>query len=1248
MLPFFSLFVAFFLQGRQSDAISLIKGGQAVMGRPLVLKGLEIRPPNIALSTVDNTAGGSQSAAQQRILEEEGGVAAISLLLELSGCNILGFRDRRNVEYEKENLPQTLHFRQESESTGDEELRTSGLSYYDTSRTDAVNINQEDEEEEHIKDLQDWMEEVALSGEEILGNSSESSIEDVTEGDMLKWNNNSEIEDQNEERLKERKSSASIPVIFQSESQAPAADDALPLWETPFLGLEFGSEYPISFPRKDLVLKYGNLRKEVNDVLLPCQFLGAWIASHPQETNMPRVLPEYEFVFAALDMLRGVGGQIFCFKDTTISEGKNVYLTPEAQGWAVSHLTPACLQNLLEQLAKVGMKFQQVRHFCEEVFNCTNESWCNASVYEVKHGRVVCAFSAGLETLLGQLDDWLGLLATNLYKQRRGIIESTISPADHSRGAVELKNDPRSLTLLRLLNVLTPWHTCISIVLDVMRRGVGWRTTDPGSLQQPAIRLTATHLLNVLYEESEFNGMHPPAACEGGSSTTEYPVEEEERWKLASPPEGWLLGLFCTSAAPYLRLLDEWVLSGMADDLHGELFFETVSTNVANSNSQGGEVVHRQDQIELSKLSKGREIVPYTNITMYKDCIPWFLTSTAKIIVLSGYSTSLLSRIRLICGRSCQSNEYKSSQMVKIEPFLENGLMELSHHVLVRRMHTDKPALRHAAAATANETTSCDQQQPLGISKIAFQSQPGAVVHQNTAASRKKDETITLPFPPLPTTATLNSHTVNPFLLQQFTSITGVIMPCCPHHDKHASSKAEVGNEELQVVPPLLTDFQSGCSKPLRKALESYLLYKLSIAMDHVGKACCDAMLKDLGMLSVLRCMRGVFLLGEPQLMETYICGLFSAFGRLTFVNGWKREGETGEERFGACGHPDPLSFLKDSTHMTWLLHRSFSAAADEHQEWMASMGSCISILEKPLVGGVIPLSKLFSVETAFPGCSPSSPLVTIRSISLIGLTCHLPWPYKIVTSPSTMKKYNKVHCLLIQVSYVKNAITYLQGKWQAEWRSGSDVNRTTAIQLFVMSYLVRSVHSHFLIQAVASKWNNNLEVELLEASSLSGVIAAHDTYLNNLTYRCLLRRQHKPALNYLLDILQSCMSFVEYNFRGGQMVRGGGKQMVDDHCLNVSQQAYESFIRNCCFLVALLEQVIVVIYVYGCAASLPIVIIILNPSFTYSFQFSCDATNTYNVAESLLACLCGNDFYRRMLKRTTKKYKHNTEEGED
>ncbi len=1145
------------------------------MGRPLVLKGLEIRPPNVALDTIGGTAGGSQSAAQQRILEEEGGVAAISLLLELSGCNILGFGDRRGVECKEKTSPETpFHSYEEWQrcSVDDELLHISGP-LCNIFRTDTANINEEEEEEEHVKDLRDWMEEVALSDEETGSSGASYDIEDVTENDLLNWNN-SEIEE-NGERLKERKS-ASFRDVFQSESQA----DALSRWETPFLGLEFGSERPTSFPRKDLAVQSGKTSSDVNDVNLPCQFLGAWVASHPQEANMIRVLPESDFVFAALEMLKGIGGQIFCFKDTTSDAATNVCLTPEAQGWAVSHLTPTCLGDMLEKLAKVGMKFQLVRLFCEEVFNRTNESLCNVSAYEVKYGKVMCAFSAGLETLLGQLDDWLGLLAANLYKQRRGIVESSTTPtADHrSRAVVELKHDPRTLTLLRLLNVLTPWNTAISIVLDVVRRGVGWRTTGPESLQQPTIRQTAAHLLNVLYEESEFNDMPPPAACEGGSATEcpECPVEEE-RWKAASPPEGWLLWLFCTSAAPYLRLLDEWVLSGIADDPHGELFFETVSANNAtNSNSQGEEVFDSQDQLEPPKSSKGKEIVvPYTNVAIHEDCIPWLLASLAKNIVLAGYSTSLLSQIRIICGRSGQSDEYRSSQMVQMEPFLENGLMEMSRCVLMTKMHTVKRGFRGAAAAAANGTTSGNQQQPSGLSNIAFQFQlqPVATVLQDTA-SQKNDETITLPFPPLPTTATLNDHTVNPLFLHRFTSITGVTMPPCPYRNNNATSKAEAGVEELQVVPPRLANFQFqlGGSKPLRKALEICLLDKLSIANIHVGKACCSAMLKDLGMLGVLRCFRGVFLLGEPQLMETYLRGLFSAFGRLTFLNGWEKGDEAaGVERLGlgVCGHSDPLLFLKNSTHMTWLLHRSISAA-DEHQEGMlTSMGnSCKSILEKPLIGGLAPFSKLFSIETAFPGRLSSS-LVTIQSISLVGLTCHLPWPYKIVTSPSTIKMYNKVHCLLIQVSYVKHGITCLQGKWQKEWRAGVAVNRTAALQLFAMAYFVRSVHSHLLTQAVASKWNNDLEARLLEASSLADIIAAHDLYLNNLTYRCLLHRQHKSALNYLLDILQSCMSFVEFNF-----VLDGRQAVVDR--LKGSQRAYESFIRNCCFFVALLEQVVI------------------------------------------------------------------------
>ncbi len=1156
-----------------------------MIGRRLVLKGLEIWPSNVALDTIDSTAGGSQSAAQQRILEEEGGVAAISLLLELSGCNILGFRDRRDVEC-KEKKPS---HHESWQSTGDDdEFHTSDL--HNISRTDADNMNQKDEEEEqHVKDLRDWMEEVVLSDDEEMDSSNASSIEDVTENDLLNWNN-PEIEKGNRERLKEQKSP--FGGVFQPDFQAA---DALPWWKTPFLGSEFGSERPTSFPIKDLVVQSG--KKNVNDVLFPCQFLGAWIAPHPQETSMIRVLPECEFVFSALEMLRGVGGQIFYFNDTSDAPNASnvsLSLTHEARGWAVAHLTPTCLRDLLEQLAKVGMKFQLVRIFCEEVFNHTNESLRNVSVYDVKYGRVVCAFSAGLEILLGQLDDWLGLLATNLYKQKRGIVKSTTPPptADRSsREVFELKNDPRTLTLLRLLNVLTPWNSVISIVLDIMRRGVGWRTTTTGpeSLQQPTIRLTAAHLLNVLYEESELNDMHSPAAaCEGGGSTTECPVEEE-RWNTASPPEGWLLWLFCKSAAPYLRLLDEWVLSGIADDPHRELFFEAISANAAanSTNLQGGKVVDRQDQLHPPKSSKEREIVQYTNIAIHKDCIPWFLATVANNIVLTGYSTSLLSRIRVICGRNGQSDEYRSSQMgVQMEPFLENGLMEMSRHVLMRRMHTDKPGLFQRAAAANGTTNGNDQQQSSGFSNIVFQFQPVDSVTQDTGSSKNVVENSTLPFPPLPTTEMLNNHTVNPLLSHRFTSIAGIIMPSCPYRDNNVASKAEADDEEQQVVPSLLSDFQlqlgGSKNKPLQETLKICLLYKLSIASIHVGKACCDAMLKDLGMLRVLRCLRGVYLLGEPQLMDRYIRGIFSAFGRLTFVNGWEKGDEAGLERFGACGHPDPLSFLKDSTHMTWLLHRSFSfSAADENQEGMSSTESCISILEKPLVGGVTPFSKLFSIETAFPGCSSSSSLVTIRSISLVDIACHLPWPYKITTSPSAIKMYNKVHRLLIQVSYAKHAITCLQGKWKEEWRAGVTVNRTAALQLFAMAYFVCSVHSHLLTQAVASKWSTNLEAELLEASSLADIIAAHDAYLNNLTYRCLLHRKHKPALNYLLDILQSCISFVEFNFRGGQMVMGGG-QAANDH-FNVhfkgSQQAYESFIRNCCFFVALLEQVISYVY---------------------------------------------------------------------
>ncbi len=1154
-----------------------------MIGRRLVLKGLEIWPSNVALDTIDSTAGGSQSAAQQRILEEEGGVAAISLLLELSGCNILGFRDRRDVECKEK---KSSHH-ESWQSTGDSAFHTSDL--HSISRTDADNMNQKDEEEEqHVKDLRDWMEEVVLSDDEEMDSSNASSIEDVTENDLVNWNN-SEIEKDNGEQLQELKSSFGV-VFQQSDFQAAGA---LPWWETPFLGLKFGSERPTSFPRNDLVLQSG--KKHINDVLFPCQFLGAWIAPRLQETSMMQVLPECEFVFSALEMLRGVGGQIFCFSDTSDAPNTpnvSLFLTREAQGWAVAHLTPTCLRDLLEQLAKIGKKFQLVRIFCEEVFNHTNESLCDVSVYDVKYGRVVCAFSAGLEILLGQLDDWLGLLATNLYKQKRGIVKSTIPPptADRSsRAVVELKNDPRTLTLLRLLNVLTPWNSVISIVLDVMRRGVGWRTatTGPESLQQPTIRLTAAHLLNVLYEESELNDMHSPAAaCEGGGSTTECPVEEE-RWYAASPPEGWLLWLFCTSVAPYLRLLDEWVLSGIADDPHGELFFEAVSANAAanSTNLQGGEVVDRQDQLHPPKSSKEREIVPYTNIAIRKDCIPCFLASVANNIVLTGYSTSLLSRIRVICGRNGQSDKYRSSQMgVQMEPFLENGLMEMSRHVLMRKMHTDKPGLRQRAAAANRTTNGNDQHQPSGFSNIVFQFQPFNSVTQDAASPKNDVENSTLPFPPLPTTATLNNLTVNPLLSHRFTSITGVIMPSCPYRDdNNVASKAEADNdEERQVVPSPRSDFQLqlGGSKniPLQEALKICLLYKLSIASIHVGKACCNAMLKDLGMLHVMRCLRGVYLLGEPQLMDRYVRGIFSAFGRLTFVNGWEKDDEAGLERFGACGHPDPLSFLKDATHMTWLLHRSFSfSAADENQEGMSSTESCISILEKPLVGGVTPFSKFFTIETAFPGCSSSSSLVTIRSISLVGLTCHLPWPYKIITSPSAIRMYNKVHRLLVQVSYAKHAITCLQGKWKEEWRVGVTVNRTAALQLFAMAYFVCSVHSHLLTQAVGSKWSTNLEADLLDASSLADIIAAHDVFLNNLTYRCLLHRKHKPALNYLLDILQSCISFVEFNFRGGQMVMGGGQAASDhfnDH-FKGSQQAYESFIRNCCFFVALLEQVI-------------------------------------------------------------------------
>ncbi len=1183
---YFPFFPPFF-QGRESDARDLIKGGQAVMGRPLVLKGLEIRPPNVALDTIGGTAGGSQSAAQQRILEEEGGVAAISLLLALSGCNILGVGDMRGVECKEKKSPGTaFHSNDEWHiSSGIDDLLHISGPLCNIFRTDAANMNEEMEEEEHFKDLRDWMEEVALSDEELSSSGSSDDIEDVTEHDLLNWNN-SEIEE-NEERLKERKS-ASFRDVFQTESQT----DALSRWEAPFLGLEFGSERPTPFRRKDLAVQSGKISNNVNDVNLPCQFLGTWVASHPQEASVMRVLPESDFVFAALEMLRGVGGQIFCFKATTSDAATNVCLTPEAQGWAVSHLTPTCLGDMLEKLAKVGVKFQLVRLFCEEVFNRANESLCNISAYEVKYGRVICAFSAGLETLLGQLDDWLGLLSANLYKQRRGIVQSSTTPTtDHnSRAVVELKNDPRTLTLLRLLNVLTPWNTAISIVLDVVRRGVGWGTTGPESLQQqPTIRRATAHLLNVLYEESEFNDMPPPPAPYEDGSATECPVEEE-RWKAASPPEGWLLWLFCTSAAPYMRLLDEWVLSGIADDPHGELFFETVSANnaaaaAANPNSQGEKIVSSQDELdELPKSSKGNKIivVQYTNVTIHKDCIPSFLALLANNIVLAGYATSLLSQIRIICGRNGESGEYQSSQMVQMEPFLENGLMEMSQRVLMRRIHTDKRDLWGSAGANVNGTTSGNQQQQQssGLSNIAFQFQPQVDTVLRDAESQKNDETTTLPFPPLRTTATLNDHTANPLFLHPFTSITGVItMPHCPYRNNNAAaSKAEAGNEQHKIAPSSpLTDFQLGGSKPLRKALEICLLGKLSIANTHVGKSCCNAMLKDLGMLGVLRCLRGIFLLGEPQFMETYIRGLFSAFGRLTFANGWEQGDEAvGVERFGVCGHSDPLLFLKNSTHMTWLLRRSISVADEQHQEGMltSTMGSQYKlILEKPLIGGLIPFSKLFSIETAFPGCLSSS-LVTIQSISLVGLTCHLPWPYKIVASPSKMNMYNKVHCLLIQISYVKHCVTRLQGKWQKEWRSGVAVNRTAALQLFAMAHFVRSVHSHLLTQAVASKWNNDLEAQLLEASSLADIIAAHDLYLNNLTYRCLLHRQHKPALNYLLEILQSCMSFVEFNFVVD------GTQPVLDH-LKGSQQAYGSFIRNCCFFVALLEQVVISVLLF-------------------------------------------------------------------
>ncbi len=1203
----------------------------------MVLKGLEIWSPNLALNTVDGTAGGGgfHSAAQQRILEEEGGVAAISLLLELSGCNILGFEDRRRVKECKERVPSSYYKSQESNGGADND------DFHDSDIDNTIsgnginNMNQEEEDECYVKDdLRNWMEEVALSDDEEMDSNSRTagSIEDVTGKDMLTWNN-SEIERRNREHHQqkqpkeeeERNESLSFGTVYRQPDSL--AVGALPWWETPFLGLEFGSECPTSIPRKDLIVKCQ--KTNVNDILFPCQFLGAWIATHPQETSMMQILPESEFVFATLEMLRGVGGQMFCLEDT--SDAPNICLTREAQGWTVAHLTPPCLHDLLGQLAKIGQKFQLVRLFCEEVFNDTNESLSDVSVHDVKYGRVVCSFSAGLEILLGHLDDWLGLLATNLYKQKRGIVKSTRTPPPPPTAnprscrapVVELKHDPRTLTLLRLLNILMPWNSVVSIVFDVMRRGVGWRTPKTGPRetlrQQPSnIRLTAAHLLNVLYEESELHDMHSPLASsreggyDGSLTTTECPVEGG-LWNTASPPEGWLLWLFCTSAAPYLRLLDEWVISGVADDPHGELFFEPISASasatVASTNLQGGEVVvdRQGGQLALpttSSREREQQRVPHTNITIYEDCIPCFLASVANNIVLNGYSTSLLSRIRVICGRNGQSDD--STQMV--EPFLENGIMEMSRHVLMRRMLTDKPGLRRRTSSAANGATTNghDQCQSSGVSNMVLQYQSVDVsLTQETAQSppkngRVENGTITTlsSFPPPLTNATLHELTVNPFLLHRFTDVTIMPSSSSPYSDgdNNVASNAEADSDEERhaAFPSPRSDFEllqqqylggSNKNKPLQEAFKVCLLHKLSISSIHIGKACCDVMLKDLGMLSILRTLRGIYLLGEPQLMDRYVRGIFSAFGRLTFVNGWEKRDEAGLQKFGMCGHhhPDPLSFLKDSTHMTWLLHKSFSfSAADKsHQEGggVSSTESCISSLEKPLVGGVTPFSKFFGIDTAFPGCSSSSSsLVTIRSISLVGLTCRLPWPYKVIISPSAIEMYRKVHGLLIQVSYAKYAITCLQGKWKEDWRAGVIVNRTSALQLYAMAYFIFSLHSHLLTQAVGSKWNTDLEVELLEASSLVDMIAAHGAFLNNLTYRCLFHHKHKRALNYLLDILQSCLSFVEFNFRRGQMVMGGGQMMTNENFnenLKGSNQAYESFTRNCCFFVALLEQVL-------------------------------------------------------------------------
>ena len=169
----------------------------------------------------------------------------------------------------------------------------------------------------------------------------------------------------------------------------------------------------------------------------------------------------------------------------------------------------------------------------------------------------------------------------------------------------------------------------------------------------------------------------------------------------------------------------------------------------------------------------------------------------------------------------------------------------------------------------------------------------------------------------------------------------------------------------------------------------------------------------------------------------------------------------------------------------------------------------------------------------------------SVKILSALSVTYHVPWPIANIIPPSSMTAYQRIALLLSQLRRAKHSLeqrAYFAVKHTTNSFNSSD--QKTAQTLFSTLHLfVNTLYSH-LTTCIIQPLTQSMRSQLSGTGTIDEMIACHKTYIDSLEHACLASGRIKPLQDAVISVLDLCIRFADLVTSSSTLAGlGGGRR---------------------------------------------------------------------------------------------------------